>query len=90
MTTDTSPPERETAAAPFDTITVDLRNEPCAFKRACFREGWDVGLRAAADAAQALIVELMEGIPAKEMTDIEVATEIKDRILSLIEKDPSA
>lgn len=36
----------EAAAAAYDSVADPLLNEPCAFKRACFRAGWDAGRRA--------------------------------------------
>jgi len=33
--------ERDAQAAAYDGIATNLKSEPCAYKRQCFRDGWD-------------------------------------------------
>jgi hypothetical protein len=37
---------RDAAAEAYDKVIDQYRIEPCAFKRACFRAGWDAAIRA--------------------------------------------
>lgn len=38
--------DKETAAAEFDGVQPAMLNENCAYKRACFRAGWDAAIAA--------------------------------------------
>lgn len=36
--------DRDTKAKEYDAVVAGLRDEPCAFKRQCFRDGWDAAI----------------------------------------------
>lgn len=46
--------DRDTKAKEYDAVVSGLRDEPCAFKRQCFRDGWDAAIAALPDMVKPL------------------------------------
>jgi len=47
--------DRDTKAKEYDAVVSGLRDEPCAFKRQCFRDGWDAAIAALPDMVRPLV-----------------------------------
>lgn len=45
---------RDAKAKEYDAVVSGLRDEPCAFKRQCFRDGWDAAIAALPDMVRPL------------------------------------
>lgn len=54
---------RDTQAKQYDAVVSGLRDEPCAFKRQCFRDGWDAAIAALPDMVLPLVWEVDERYP---------------------------
>lgn len=69
MTDTTQQNARESAAKGYDGATPKTRNEPAAFKRQCFRDGWDAAIAAIPDVAalSARVHPLVWGASHKHM-----------------------
>ncbi|WP_407473480.1 hypothetical protein [Sulfitobacter sp. PM12] len=46
--------DRDTKAKEYDAVVSGLRDEPCAFKRQCFRDGWDAAIGSLPDMVRPL------------------------------------
>lgn len=67
MTHDPDTVERDNAAIAYDAVVSTPRNEPSAFKRQCFRDGWDAALSAMP--AQGVKVKPLEWVTPSPTTD---------------------
>ena len=47
--------DRDTRAKEYDAVVSGLRDEPCAFKRQCFRDGWDSAIAALPDMVEPIV-----------------------------------